>query len=128
MNPLGLVAAVTTFLCIWIGHVTVRKVEAISPHIWKPVLLFILFGLAGGILALITVDRQWSTTFGIAGITLLWDAFELTRQQKRVIRGHAPANPKNPRHSKILAKYSSATTLELLKREPMGELLHAGPK
>ncbi len=123
INTLGLVAAITAFLCIWIGHVSVRRVEAETVHLWKPTVLFILFGVASEIFALTTANRLLSTVFGITGITLLWDAFELTRQQRRIIKGHAPANPNNPRHAKILAEHSSATTLDLLKREPTGKKL-----
>lgn len=61
-----------------------------------------------------------STVCGITGITLLWDAFEFKRQQKRIISGHAPANPNNPRHLKIMAEHNSATTFDLHKRDPVG--------
>jgi hypothetical protein len=65
------------------------------------------------------------TALGIFGITLLWDALEFTRQQKRIIKGHAPANPNNPRHAKILAEYKSATTHDLLNRDPIGRVVSA---
>jgi len=56
---------------------------------------------------------------GILGITLLWDAFEIYRQQNRVKHGHAPANPNNPRHARFLADpHFHATTEDLLKCEP----------
>ena len=57
---------------------------------------------------------------GILGVTLLWDSFEFYRQQKRIKHGHAPANPKNPRHSKILAEYPGATIVDWLDRNPRG--------
>jgi uncharacterized protein DUF4491 len=120
MNFIGLIAALTAFFSIWFGHVAVRKVESISPTIWLPTLVFATLGLIVAILSLSTVNRPWSIVFGILGITLLFDALELTRQQNRVTKGHAPANPNNPRHAKILAEHSSATTLDLLKREPIG--------
>ena len=67
-------------------------------------------------------SKQFRTFFNalrcILGITLLWDALEFTRQQKRVKKGHAPANPHNPRHAKILAEHPTATTLDLLKHLP----------
>jgi hypothetical protein len=119
MNFIGLIAALTAFFSIWFGHVAVRKVESISPTIWLPTLVFATLGLIVAILSLSTVNRPWSIVFGILGITLLFDALELTRQQNRVTKGHAPANPNNPRHAKIFAEHSSATTLDLLKREPI---------
>lgn len=120
MNTLGLTAAITAFLTIWIGHVAVRKIEAEARNIKTPMFIAIAFGLITGYFSLISVNRPLSTVLGILGITLLWDAFEIYRQQNRIKKGHAPANPNNPRHAKILAEYPSATKLDLLKREPTG--------
>lgn len=120
INSLGLTAAVTAFITIWIGHVAVRKVEAKALNIKKPMFIAIVLGLLPEYGALSTTNRQLSTVLGILGITLLWDAFEIYRQENRIKHGHAPANPNNPRHAKILAKHSSATTLDLLKRDPIG--------
>jgi hypothetical protein len=54
-------------------------------------------------------------------VTLLWDALEIAvRQPKRIKHGHAPANPNNPRHAKILADYPEATTIDFLDRDPIG--------
>lgn len=119
MNTLGLTAAITAFLSIWLGHVAVRKIEAASRTIAVPVTLSILLGLITEYFSLTTTNRQLSTIFGIIGVTLLWDAFEFYRQQKRIIKGHAPANPNNPRHVTFLSTPNSHTTTEdLLKREP----------
>ncbi|MBI3151377.1 MAG: DUF4491 family protein [Chloroflexi bacterium] len=124
INTLGLIAAVTAFLSIWGGHVAVRKVEFISPTIWIPTITFAALGLLTEYYSLTTVNRPLSTVFGILGITLLFDAFEFTRQQKRIRKGHAPANPNNPRHAHILTEPNShATTRNLLKREPIGKLI-----
>jgi len=125
MNWIGLVAALTAFLSIWAGHVAVRKIEFVSPTIWLPTLIFISLGLIAEYYSLITVHLPLQTTLGIIGITLLWDALEFTRQQKRIIKGHAPANPNNPRHAKILAGHKTATTLDLLKRDPIGHVVSA---
>ena len=140
---LGLVAALTAFFSIWFGHVAVRKVEFNSATIWLPTIVFAALGLIVEILSLTTlapdahlswrtvpgsagvVNRPWSVVLGILGITLLFDALQFTTQQDRVKKGHAPANPNNPRHIKILAEHSSATTLDLLKREPNGRLIRA---
>ncbi len=122
INTLGLTAAITAFLTIWIGHVAVRKVEAEARDIRLPMFIAIALGLITEYCSLITDREAWSlkTALGILGITLLWDAFELYRQQNRIKHGHAPANPNNPRHAKILAEYPTATTLDLLKRDPIG--------
>ena len=81
-----------------------------------------IFGFVLEAFSLSTANRPLSAVFGITGITLLWDAFEFIRQQKRIIKGHAPANPNNPRHMKIIAKNNSATIHDLLKRDPIGRL------
>ena len=120
INTLGLTAALTAFFSIWFGHVVVRKVEFNSPTIWLPTTIFAALGLTVEMLSLSTLHRPLSTAFGILGITLLFDALEFTRQQDRIKQGHAPANPNNPRHIRILAQYSSTTTSDLLKRDPIG--------
>jgi hypothetical protein len=125
INFIGLIAALTAFFSIWFGHVAVRKIEFISPTIWLPTIIFTALGLMVEILSLFIVTRPWSIVFGILGITLLFDAFEFTRQQRRVKKGHAPANPNNPRHVQILAEYSTATTLDLLSRDPIGKPVSA---
>ena len=119
MNTLGLTAAVTAFVSIWLGHVAVRKIEFASPKIGIPATVFILLGLFTEYWSLTTANRPLSTILGIVGVTLLWDAFEFIRQQKRIIKGHAPANPNNPRHAAILADPNFHATIEdLLNREP----------
>lgn len=126
MNSIGVIAGLTTFLSVWLGHVAVRRIEYLSPAIWLPSAAFAVLGLTLDFMSLSMVNRPLSTILGILGITLLFDAFELTRQQKRVKKGHAPANPNNPRHAKILAEYPSATTLDLLKRDPTGHPISSG--
>jgi hypothetical protein len=127
MNFIGVIAALTAFLSVWFGHMAVRKIEAISPTIWIPSTVFFILGLIAEAFSLSTVDHSLATVLGILGITLLFDAFEVTRQQKRVKKGHAPANPANPRHAKILAQHPSATLVNLLKRDPIGHAISAGP-
>jgi len=120
MNPLGIVTAISTFLGIWWGHVGVRAIERRTVRLWKPILAAVTLGLALEAISLTTVHRPLSAATGILGVTVLWDALEFVRQEKRVKQGHAPANPDNPRHARILTKYPSATTLDLLNRDPIG--------
>ena len=120
INPIGLTAALSAFLGIWLGHVSVRVIERNAKTLWLPIFITILLGLTLEIYSLLTIYRLLSTITGILGITILWDALEFVRQEKRVKKGHAPANSSNPRHARILAEYPFATTLDLLKREPVG--------
>jgi hypothetical protein len=121
LNYVGLVAAVSTFAGVWFGHVAVRRIESISPTIWLPTVVFALFGLSFEWVSLSTSDILLSVATGILGFTLLWDALEFTRQQNRIKKGHAPANPSNPRHAHLLREYADPTTLDLLKRDPIGK-------
>jgi hypothetical protein len=114
----GVWMGLATFLGIWWGHVGVRWIEANSVRIGPPALLLVLGGLGLNGLALFTAEVTPAGIFSIIGITLLWDAFELYRQQKRVQKGHAPANPRNPRHAAYLAGGNPVTTSNLLDREP----------
>ncbi len=124
-NVVGLAAVASTFIGIWVGHVSVRKVESIASDIRLPSLVYALLGLgceAGGLLSR---QAALSAALGILGITFLFDAFEMVRQQRRIIKGHAPAHPDNPRHAKILSEHAAATTHDLLKREPVGRQVGA---
>lgn len=121
LNYLGLVAAASTFFGIWFGHVAVRKIESVSPTLWVPTLAFAAAGIALEWFSLSTSDLSLSTASGILGFTFLWDALEFTRQQNRIKKGHAPANPDNPRHARLMREHLSATTLDLLKRDPIGK-------
>ena len=125
-NPIGLVAAASTFLGVWFGHVSVRKIEFISPTIWLPTTIFAIVGIIFELFSLLTSSLLLSAAAGILGITFLYDAIEFTRQQKRVKNGHAPANPNNPRHMLFMRQHASATTLDLLKRDPIGKQVSPG--
>jgi len=120
INLIGLTAALFAFLGIWLGHVSVRAIERNARKLWPPIIIALALGLALEAISLSTVHRLLSTATGILGITILWDALEFVRQEKRIKKGHAPANPDNPRHARVLADYPSATTLDLLKRDPVG--------
>lgn len=120
INFIGLAAALATFFGVWLGHVSVRKIERETVKLWKPALIAIALGTGFEIAALLTSSLVFSAMSSILGVTLLWDALEFFRQQKRIKKGHAPANPNNPRHAKILAEYPDATTIDWLDRDPRG--------
>jgi len=121
INWLGFASAAATFFGVWIGHVSVRKIEREVEHIWIPSTLALLSGLGLLLASFLTPNLILTTICGILAVTLLWDALELAvRQPKRVKHGHAPANPNNPRHAKILATFPNATTIDWLDRDPRG--------
>src|SRR6476660_6017281 len=103
----GPILALVTFLTIWWGHVLVRITHY---HLGtKPAPAIFL----GGLLLLLgstqTGSDLLSATLGIIGLTLVWDAFELHRQENRVRLGHAPLNP---RVHKIAAGLAAARLAE----------------
>ena len=102
-----------------------REIERRATRLWKPILSALTLGLALEAVSLTAASRPLSAAAGILGVTVLWDALEFVRQEKRVQQGHAPANPANPRHARILAEYPSATTLDLLNRAPVGRAVSA---
>jgi len=121
LNPIGLASAAATFLGVWIGHVSVRRIEREVERIWIPSALALILGSGLELASLLAGELVVSTICGILGVTLLWDSLELGyRQPKRVQEGYAPANPKNPRHARILENYSTATTIDWLHRAPRG--------
>ena len=120
INVVGLAAAFATFFGVWIGHVSVRKIERESANLWVPTLLFLSVAALLAFVSFFTPDLSLSAVSGILAMTLGYDAYELFHQQKRVRKGRAPANPNNPRHATILAEYPLATTMDWLHRDPRG--------
>lgn len=121
INLVGLASAAATFFGVWLGHVSVRKIEREVERIWIPAAIALMLGLGLELASFQADSLTVSTICGILGITLLWDSLELAyRQPRRVMKGHAPANPHNPRHARILAEYREATTIDLLTRDPRG--------
>ena len=120
INLVGIAAAFATFIGVWIGHVAVRKIERETIRLWIPICVALALGTGLGILSLLTSSLILSAASGILAVTFLWDALEFLRQQNRIKHGHAPANPKNPRHARILAEYPEATTFDWLDRDPRG--------
>jgi len=121
INWLGLASAAATFFGVWLGHVSVRKIEREVTRIWIPATLTLFFGIGLELASFRTSNLILSTICGILGVTLLWDALELAvRQPKRIKHGHAPANPHNPRHVQILETHPNATTIDWLDRDPRG--------
>lgn len=120
INLIGTVAGLAAFLGIWGGHVAVRKIEFVATRLWPPVSLAVLLGLLLEALALRAGSPLVSAACGILGATCLWDGVEFLRQQRRVQIGHAPANPRNPRHARIMAAFPQASSVDWLDRSPRG--------
>jgi Domain of unknown function (DUF4491) len=85
----GLVLAALIFGTIGLGHVAVRKLN--YRYGTKPAPFFLVLGLS-----LLVTSNLASAALGIVRMTTLWDAVEFVRQEERIRRGHAPANPDRP--------------------------------
>lgn len=90
----GPALAVVTLATIGFGHVMVRRLNYFYGT--KPVPIVAGLGLLSLFLSLWTANDLTCAVLGIVGVTTLWDAVELYRQEERVRRGHAPANPDRP--------------------------------
>jgi len=117
LNSLGLIAAASAFFGIWLGHVSVRAIERRAERLWIPIAAALGLGAALEIASLTAQSHGWSAASGILGMAVLWSALEFRRQEKRIRRGHAPANPATPRHARILAQFPAATP-----RDPFADL------
>ena len=103
----GPVLALVTFLTIWWGHIMVRITHY---HFGtKPAPAVFLAGLLLLLGSTRTDSDLLSAALGIVGLTLVWDAFELHRQELRVRLGHAPLNP---RVHKVAAGMAAARLAE----------------
>jgi hypothetical protein len=125
INLIGLAAAFATFFGVWLGHVSVRKIERETVNLWIPALIAIALGIGFEILSFLTFSLPLSAFCGILGVTMFVDAHEFFRQQKRITHGHAPANSNNPRHANILSEFPNATTFDWLARDPRGSVYSA---
>jgi hypothetical protein len=81
----------------------------------------------GGLLLLLgstqAASDLLSATLGIVGLTLVWDAFELHRQELRVRQGHAPLNP---RVHRVAAGMAAAKLAESGTDDDEGNCLSCG--
>ncbi|HBS12268.1 MAG TPA: hypothetical protein DEO36_06975 [Flavobacteriaceae bacterium] len=93
-NYVGPILAVTVFVTIGIGHVAVRY---LNYHLGtKPGIPLFIIGFSLLIYTMYVPSDLWSSVVGIIGMTTVWDGIEMYRQEKRIINGHAPENPKRP--------------------------------
>ena len=88
----GITVGAAVFLIIGICHPIVIKME----YHWGKQSWWLL-ALAGAIFAtasLFVGNLVWSTILGAAAFSFFWGIHELMTQEKRVLRGWFPENPK----------------------------------
>lgn len=92
MNFAGILIGVFTFFAIGFGFLWVIKVEYyLGAHVWKVVAVL---GIAISALSALISEPVLSAGVGILGGTIVWGAFELPDQEKRVAGGMFKQNPK----------------------------------
>ena len=92
MNLNGIIVGAAVFLIIGICHPIVIKME----YYWGKQSWWVL-ALAGLIFALASLfftQPVWSTILGAAAFSCFWGIHEIIAQEKRVLKGWFPENPK----------------------------------
>jgi hypothetical protein len=109
----GPILAIVTFLTIWWGHIMVRIVHYYFGT--RPAPIIFSIGLLLLLVSTQVASDIASAGLGIVGLTLLWDSFELHRQEARVRQGHAPLNPRVHREA------AGALAASLADARPAGD-------
>lgn len=92
MNFQSIIIGFATFLIIGIFHPIVIKGEYyFSKNIWP---LFVLTAFILFYFALTVQNIVIASILSITAFTCLWSVKELFEQEERVLKGHAPKNPK----------------------------------
>ena len=92
MNFTGILVGAATFLAIGLGHPLVIKAEY---HIGlKSWWLFLLAGLLCSTASLLISNDLWSTIAAAFAFSFFWGILEVFEQEKRVLKGWFPENPK----------------------------------
>lgn len=92
MNFEGLIVGICTFLIIGLFHPIVIKAE----YYWgvKSWWVFLIFGIIGVVLSIISANAMASTLLGVFAFSSFWSIKEVFEQRERVRKGWFPENPK----------------------------------
>lgn len=102
LNFEGILLAVGTFLIIGLCHPLVIKTEYYFGT--RPWWVWLVSGITCCVAALFVQSIFWSALLGVLGASLLWGIGELFSQEKRVLKGWFPMNPKRKEYYKKLGK------------------------
>lgn len=92
MNFVGILIGIFTFFAIGLGFIWVIKVEYyLGARVWKVVAVL---GVIISAASILISEPLLSAGVGILGGTVVWGAFELPEQEKRVAGGMFKQNPK----------------------------------
>lgn len=88
----GIIIGICTFLIIGMFHPIVIKAEYYwGTRCWW---IFLLLGIAGIALSLLTNDILTSSLLGVFSFSSFWSIKEIFEQRERVLKGWFPMNPK----------------------------------
>lgn len=91
-NLTGLLIGILTFLIIGMFHPLVIKAEYyIGTKSWW---LFLAGGIVGVICSITVKNLFGSVLLGVIAFSSFWSILEVFEQEKRVLKGWFPANPK----------------------------------
>lgn len=100
MNFTGIILGACVFLIIGVCHPIVIKLEYhLGKSSWW---ILAVVGLAFCILSVMLKDSLWSTIAGAAAFSCFWGIYETFEQEKRVLKGWFPMNPKRADYYKTL--------------------------
>jgi len=92
MNLTGIAIGLVVFCLIGACHPLVIKAEYHIGRIsW---ILFLLVGIGFSIASVLVSNTMLSIIFGAAAFSFFWGILEVFHQEKRVLRGWFPENPK----------------------------------
>lgn len=93
-NFTGIILAVTVFITVAIGHEFVRKITYYYGT--KPAPFVFIIGIGLFISSLYVNSYLLSAVIGVFAITVVWDGYEIYKQEERIRKGHAAENPNRP--------------------------------
>lgn len=102
MNFTGILIGAATFAAIGMGHPLVIKAEYyIGRKSWW---LFLLAGIVCSVLSLFIESIVISTIVGAFAFSFFWGILEVFEQEKRVLKGWFPENPRRKAYYDKLRK------------------------
>ena len=91
MNITGIIVGFATFLIIGVFHPIVIKAEYyLGTKCWW---MFLLAGIAFGVISLLADNLIISTILGVTAFSSFWSILELIHQKERVRKGWFPEGP-----------------------------------
>ncbi len=98
----GIITGAATFLIIGLCHPLVIKSEYyIGKRAWWG---FLAVGIILAIISLTLTNSTLSTIFGAGAFSFFWGIGEMFEQEKRVLKGWFPENPKRHEYYECIRK------------------------